>query len=296
MSTSNKQWIELGHMNRFTKTYQNRIKIFLDYAFKKTRVKKSIRWPCTQCSNTDSRTREEVRLHLTKYGMMQNYTFWYHHGERREELDSDTDTYTEELSEFEGDDDIREMLWDVFLGIGENNLGIDSSNLEIRVNEPNDESRKFYKLLSDSEKPVYPSCKTSKLAAVIKLLQIKSIGRWSNGSFDMLVQWCKKVFPIDFNLPESYYKAKKKILKDLGLSYNKIDQRVNDCLLFWKEDEDVDLCKICSVSRWKEDNRIGEIKVGSNGKKMTLKTMRYFPLKPRLQRLFMSRKIAALMR
>uniref|UniRef100_M0ZLA0 Transposase-associated domain-containing protein n=1 Tax=Solanum tuberosum TaxID=4113 RepID=M0ZLA0_SOLTU len=38
-----------------------------------------------------------VRDHLIVYGIIQNYTFWYHHGERLGEPQSD--------SEFEDDDE-----------------------------------------------------------------------------------------------------------------------------------------------------------------------------------------------
>ena len=66
-------------------------------------------------------------------------------------------------------------------------------------------------------------------------------------------------------------------------------------MLFWKQQKELDTCKICDASRWKVDSRTGEIKVGSNGKKLSMKSMHYFPLKPRLKRLFMSRKTASLM-
>nr|GLL16866.1 uncharacterized protein LOC109184453 [Ipomoea trifida] len=61
-------------------------------------------------------------------------------------------------------------------------------------------------------------------------------------------------------------------------------------------DDEFGSCKICGASRWKEDIHSGEVKIKSNGKKVPLKTMRYFPLKPRLQRLYMSRNIASFMR
>jgi len=97
------------------------------------------------------------------------------------------------------------------------------------------------------------------------------------------------------NLPDSYYGAKK-MIKDLGLSYEKIYSCVNDCMLHWKEDEKLDTCKVCGASRWKSDKRNGEDKYRSNGKRIPQKTLHYFPLKPRLQRLYMSSKIASLIR
>ncbi|XP_065847546.1 uncharacterized protein [Euphorbia lathyris] len=168
-------------------------------------------------------------------------------------------------------------------------------DIELNEEEPNDEAKKFYRLLQDLDKVVYPGCKTSKLDALVKLLYIKSVGRWSNKSFDMLLQVLKEILPNGSTLPESYYEAKR-IIKDIGLSYDKIDACVKDCMLYWKEDENLDRCKICGLSRWKDDIRNGETKLRKNGKKIPVKTMRYFPLKPRLQRLFMSKKTSSLMR
>lgn len=135
--------------------------------------------------------------------------------------------------------------------------------------------------------------RTSKLSALVNLLHVKNLGKWSNMSFTALLELLRKDFlPHDSTLPNSYYEAKKTI-RELGLSYIKIDACKNDCMLYWKEDIDAESCKVCASSRWKEEKHTGEIKHSSAGKKIPHKTMRYFPIKPRLQRLFMCRKTAA---
>ena len=91
---------------------------------------------------------------------MENYTFWYHHGDRLGEPESDVDV----LEEIESDDGIKEMIKDLYPAIDERNFGFDSSTLEVDGEEPNDEARKFYKLLKDSEEATNPGCKKSKLA------------------------------------------------------------------------------------------------------------------------------------
>ena len=50
------------------------------------------------------------------------------------------------------------------------------------------------------------------------------------------------------NLPSSYYEARKIIL-DLGFDYMRIDAGENDCMLFWKEDINVERCKVCGLLR-----------------------------------------------
>jgi hypothetical protein len=62
----------------------------------------------------------------------------------------------------------------------------------------------------------------------------------------------------------------------------------NDCVLFFKEHVDKEECPTCKTSRWAN--------VKSKGKKIPHKVLRYFPIKPRLQRLFMSKDITKDMR
>ncbi len=73
------------------------------------------------------------------------------------------------------------------------------------------------------------------------------------------------------------------------MHYEKIDACENDCMLYYKENSKANQCSVCHHSRWKTNNKDSK----GNGKKVSWKVLRYFPLKPRLQRLFMSMKIAA---
>ncbi|XP_020243280.1 uncharacterized protein LOC109821506 [Asparagus officinalis] len=112
----------------------------------------------------------------------------------------------------------------------------------------------------------------------------------------MLLQFLnEELLPGESTLPNSYDEAKK-LIRDLGLSYEKIDSCPFSCMLFWKSEEGLDTCQRCGASRWKLDKHGKEIKRKSNGKKIPQKTLRYFPLKPRLQRLYMSSKTASDMR
>ncbi|XP_071939969.1 uncharacterized protein [Coffea arabica] len=103
----------------------------------------------------------------------------------------------------------------------------------------------------------------------------------------MLLQLLKDSYPDDNLLPFSYYDSRK-LSGDIGLRCGLIHACKNDCVLFWKKYEGLDHCPKCLQSRWKIND--------GKGKKVPQKIVRYFPLKPRLQRLFMSRKIASYMR
>nr|GLL42447.1 uncharacterized protein LOC109190361 [Ipomoea trifida] len=69
-------------------------------------------------------------------------------------------------------------------------------------------------------------------------------------------------------------------------------------MLYWGDDKAVETCKVCHTSRWKQPKgkNDGDVRCGSKFKKKPSKVLRYFPLKPRLQRLFMSSKTAEYMR
>ena len=90
----------------------------------------------------------------------------------------------------------------------------------------------------------------------------------------------------------------KKILRDLGLHYIKIDAYPSDCMLYSKEHANANECVVCGVSRWKssDDHSTDEFTNSTKKKKISAKVLRYFPLKPRLQRLYMSTKTTSHMK
>nr|MCH9869342.1 hypothetical protein [Serratia marcescens] len=73
------------------------------------------------------------------------------------------------------------------------------------------------------------------------------------------------------------------MVKSLGLGYEKIDVCPKGCMLYYGPDELADTCKFCNETRYKT---VDSTKRSS--KPRPKKTMRYFPLTGRLQRLYMS--------
>ena len=106
----------------------------------------------------------------------------------------------------------------------------------------------------------------------------------------------KEALPEGDNFPSNYYEVKK-IIRDLGLDYKKIDACPQNCMLFTKENANADKCNICGTSRWKnvEYNSTDGLRTCSKGKKISAKVLRHFPLIPRLQILFMSSNTASYM-
>ncbi|XP_042950344.1 uncharacterized protein LOC122282460 [Carya illinoinensis] len=118
------------------------------------------------------------------------------------------------------------------------------------------------------------------------LLHIKTIGGWTVKSFDMLLNLLRAAFPHAL-FPATYNEARR-LERGLGFSYEKIHVCPNDCALFWKENAAYNECPKCNSSRWLSST--------SKAHKIPQKVLWYFPLKPRLQRLFMSKKTAKDMR
>ncbi|KAM3289913.1 hypothetical protein P3S67_018202 [Capsicum chacoense] len=103
----------------------------------------------------------------------------------------------------------------------------------------------------------------------------------------MLLELLKETLPADETLPKSYYDAKN-MLQGLGLGYISIYDYKNNCVLYWFEYKDRQECPHCGTLRWKINN--------GRDKRIPHKVLLYFPLKPILQRLFMSSKISMYMR
>ena len=98
-------------------------------------------------------------------------------------------------------------------------------------------------------------------------------------------------------MPPSF-SAAKGIIKELGLDYEKIHACPNDCMLYWDKDKKENNCKVCGVSRWKSVESDKAAVLENNDRKtykVPAKVLRYFPLKPRLQRMFLCKEYSQLM-
>ncbi|XP_016195455.1 uncharacterized protein LOC107636463 [Arachis ipaensis] len=162
---------------------------------------------------------------------------------------------------------------------------------------PSCEARDFADLLADGAEELYAGCsKYSKLSFLVKLYHIKCMCGVSDKAMTLILDLLRDAFE-QAKLPSTLYEAKKTIRK-LGIEYKKIDACPNDCMLYRGDDENATKCKQCGTSRWKQKTRKGsvtklKIPVRKNGKPLPAKTLRYFPLIPRLQRLFMCSKTSS---
>ncbi|CAA7034580.1 unnamed protein product [Microthlaspi erraticum] len=113
-----------------------------------------------------------------------------------------------------------------------------------------DERGAFEALLAEANEELYEGCTSfSKLSFMLKLYHIKSITKISDKGLSMIIDLLREAFQ-HAKLPASLHDLKKTIHK-LGLDYERIHACPNDCMLFWGEDSEREVCKICNISRWK---------------------------------------------
>ncbi|XP_074351452.1 uncharacterized protein LOC141690560 [Apium graveolens] len=161
----------------------------------------------------------------------------------------------------------------------------------------NAEARKFYGHVREGKQPLYPgSTKFSRLSFLIKLYHLKCAHGIPESAFGELLELIRDAFP-DAQIPLSL-NAVKNMIKDLGLHYEKIHACRNNCMLYWGENNDKEKCDNCGVSRWvlpeKKGNDASD--PGQVIHKVPANVMRYFPLNPRLQRLYMCKEYSKLMK
>ncbi|XP_071918866.1 uncharacterized protein [Coffea arabica] len=232
-------------------------------------------------------TKMEAYDHLKVVGFIKGYNNWIARGELSNYYEATSNSENTSIGVSNGTNDMQDLVHDVF------EIPHGTNELNREGDFPVSEAEKFYKLIDDSQQDLYSSCKNfSKLSFIIRLLHLKCLGKMSNKIFNMLVELLREVFPEAMtNLPSSYYEAEK-LMNTLGQGNEKIDACPNDCSLYWGSAEKRTSCEICNELRWvaSENNPTGE------KRKIPQKVMWHFPLKVRLQRLFMSSKIASQMR
>ncbi|XP_060965212.1 uncharacterized protein LOC133034188 [Cannabis sativa] len=217
------------------------------------------RCPCMRCLNVNFHTPATIRVHLFLSEIQPSYNPWYFHEE----------TFSQPAVELPENDE--EEMEDVLADMLRGDPGFDeSANTTDSFNElPINDKNKFDDLFKEMEAELYPGCKNSALNA------LRGQNYWSC----IMSRRCI-MSPEGTKLLELHYESKMR-LRNLGLGYDSIDVCKYNCAIFWKENEKKEFCPVCGESRW--------VKRKGKGKKVPHKVIRYFPLTPRLKRLYCSR-------
>ena len=215
--------------------------VFLDYAFSHPECvngQNKIRCPCLKCKNVNYIERDMVAYHLYVKGFMNNYEdCWWAHGQRRDSGIAQAHNPGSSTHR------MNDMVHDI--------AGPDFDWEQDREQVMNSDAKAFFKLLDEGSEPLWPGCtKQTTLSAVATLLNIKADHNMSHECFESLLKAIKSMLPDGEKLPDNYYFCKK-MVKKLGLGYQKIDACPNNCMLFYKEDEHETKCKLCSHDRFR---------------------------------------------
>ena len=120
------------------------------------------------------------------------------------------------------------------------------------------------------------------------MCHLKCLHWVSDTTFDAFVKLFKRALPKDATLLDSFKKIRM-MIKQFDVGYEKIDACANDYVLFWKDKAELSRCAECNAIDEKE------MKLAS-GKPIPVRILHHFPLIPRGKILYMSYKIALLMR
>ncbi|GJS16235.1 reverse transcriptase domain-containing protein [Tanacetum coccineum] len=241
----------------------------------------NIKCPCKSCRTVLWVSIKNLPKHITRYGWDPGYKTWVHHGEpdlpplppvidnTRQPQMSDMIALLNDLSYIPPNNEQNEPIQE---DIGETS------------NEPTQAKRnEFEELYASANEELYPGCDyVTRLDFMAKFTYFKVKGKLTDSIFNEILEFFQHVFPTTkgYKLPPSYY-AIKKTFKTIGLGYESIHACVNDCFLFRGDNnKDLHFCPVCKTSRWKDSN--------TPGKKVPKKVLRYFPIIPRLQRLYKS--------
>jgi Transposase family tnp2/Domain of unknown function (DUF4218)/Transposase-associated domain/Domain of unknown function (DUF4216) len=287
---------------RCTMAWINGLNTFLDAAEAHRSSKGFMCCPCRICrNNKEFSRRKTLQAHLYESGFMDNYTIWTKHGEpgvlMEDDEDNDDDNTIPDLAHLYeagafNDEPMDEVEENAAEDVPHDNLRqvlLDAQKDSDTVKE----SMKFEKMLEDHKKLLYPDCKQGhkKLGTTLELLQWKAANGVTDKGFEELLVIVKNMLPEGNVLPSSTYEAKK-VVCPLGLDVQKIHACPNDCILYRGEYENLDACPVCDAKRYK----LRRNDTGDAGKKIPAKVMWYFPIIPRLKRLFRNKSHAKLVR
>ncbi|BBH07194.1 Ankyrin repeat family protein [Prunus dulcis] len=257
-----RRWIQ--NPNRCSDEYLDGIEDFIEFARRHNPGATRIRCPCRRCNNTLWETIENVGFHLVRNGMIETYSIWNLHGEQLDHASSSNATRMDSVEPIvDPNDQVMDIIEDVF-PFASTNI---NHEREDDVPTPIDsaEFEQYEKLLKNANQELYPGCESfSVLTAIVELMHGKIKYRMSNLCFDYFLGVFKRMLPTDNCLPKDHKHAQ-------------------------KEHETLDTCLICNESRFKMTSQ-------NRTTKIPQKVMRYLPLKPRLQRLYMSTHTATDMR
>ena len=238
-----------------------------------------IRCPCARCDNKNFLYTDTVKEHLVRRGFTKNYYDWRFH------YDVEASSSSRQIESMHCDPPLnpyQHMVHDAWGQSGAHEHW--QYVLPTYMPEPPfNESQQFYNLLEASKSDLWDGCDYSELSTNARIMTMKSEHRMSQRAVDELCQFMEERLPKPNRMPNSFYKCKKQ-MQTLDMPHLKIHCCKKGCMIYWREDENRTECKVCGQARFKDNGR------------SPFKKMYYFPLGPRLRRLYASEVTAQSMR
>ncbi|XP_039119063.1 uncharacterized protein LOC120255272 [Dioscorea cayenensis subsp. rotundata] len=248
-----------------------------------------MRCPCNhkKCRNRNLLDEDTIKAHIAKYGFVENYETWIHHGESDDGIIFRGHVVGEVFEQFVEDENLSAfgtMIHDV--------VGPSFQSNDIEDN-PTPAIQHIYDLLRAEQQELWPNNpnRISKLSVVARLMNLKAEHHFSERLYDDFCQLMKECVPSNNVMVDGFYETKQ-LVRGLGLPVEQIDCCKRACMLYWGEDRELISCKLCGHDRYKR----GRTNFGSRKTMVPYKKMFYFPLTPRLQRLYASNATAKHMR
>jgi hypothetical protein len=222
-----------------------------------------IKCPCVKCRNVRCFHKVILTKHLLRNGSTSDYETWVFHGEK----------YRAVVAEGSGNDRTSADRMDEMFEAIRPKFDLDTEDPPTLVIE------EFFRLLKASEEPLHKHTKVTLLAFVTRLMSIKSKFFFSNNCYNELLKLFGNVLPNPNKLPKDMYYSKK-LVKGLGMDYDKIDACRNSCMLFWKDHKEENKCLKCGEPRYikiiNDDSETVTTEVAH-------KQLCYMPITPRLK-------------
>jgi hypothetical protein len=235
---------------------------FIDCAFSLVTTEK-IRCPCVKCQNVRCFDKVILTKHLARNDFTADYETWVFHGEK----------YTAVAAEGSANDRVGADRKDEMLEAIQLKFDLDTED------PPTSEVKGYFRLLKATEAPLHKHAKVTLLTFVSRVMAIKSKFFFSNNYYNEVLKLIGGVLPNPNKLPKDMYHSKK-LVKGLGMDYEKIDVCQNSCMLFWKEHKEENKCLKCGTPRYVEV-------INDDGEMVTTevahKQVHYVPIAPRLK-------------
>jgi hypothetical protein len=210
-------------------SFKKGVREFVTFANARDVVKREggIRCPCLKCLCGSIQSEQDVINHLERFGFMDGYYVWRHHGEHIGQMEDNMHASSSGVhAECENFGQMEDMVGDA-LGV---NLSYDGGGEEEII--PNNKALKFYSMMDEVNKPLYEGSSDSKLSMCVRLLAARSNWNVPEDCLEFFSKMMLDSTPVKDNMPTSYYDAKRLVAK-LGLEVKKIDCCVQGCMLFY---------------------------------------------------------------